>query len=74
MSSEGCFGGFGVATSTGGNGEGFRMSASCGRGARHGEAGVRKPPKEETAFQERALAPFAFQERALAPFARSMGI
>src|SRR5271155_4200127 len=37
------------------DGEGFRTPASgAGRGgARHGEAGVRKPPKEETAFRKR---------------------
>ena len=34
------------------SGEGFRTPASCAGGARHGEAGVRKPPKEETAFRK----------------------
>ena len=35
------------------NGEGFRTTASGAGRARHGEAGVRKPPKEETAFRKR---------------------
>jgi hypothetical protein len=34
-------------------GEGFRTPASGAGRARHGEAGVRKPPKEETAFRKR---------------------
>jgi hypothetical protein len=36
-----------------GFGEGFRTPASGVGRARHGEAGVRKPPKEETAFRKR---------------------
>ncbi len=49
--------------------KGFGRRPLAGGGARHGEAGVRKPPKEETAFRKRRWRRshdlWGFEERSL---------